>query len=183
MAASSSACYSVIRRELSIPQRVGTPTFRLEWPLTRCTHSASRRRRSTASPSGSGSGSVWGPWTCSSSRRGRLPAERFFRGATALQGSGAATVAAMPLTSPLRARAAAAQLVSRHTSHVNAKPLEAGGGTARDRGAAERRYRVLGCCRAGRSEPGLPAGGWVGGREIRAFGPHLPGSHDPQPGS
>lgn len=84
---------------------------------TRCTHSASRRRRSTASPSGSGSGSgsVWGPRTRPSSRRGRLPAERFFRGATALQGSGAATVAAMPLTSPLRARAAAAQLASRHT--------------------------------------------------------------------
>lgn len=126
----------------------------------RCTHSASRRRRRTASPSASGSARAprARPW----SRRGRLlPAGRFFRGATALQGSGAAT-AAMPPTSPPRARAPALPLASparvalaRHRQ----APLEAGGGAARDRRAAGRRYRVLSRRPSGARAPGGRAGG------------------------
>lgn len=120
----------------------------------RCTHSASRRRRSTASPSASGS--AWD----SSPRRGRLPAVRFLRGATALQGSGAATTAAMPLTSPARARAAAMPATSqaRVTTYVIAKPPQAGGGSARDRGASGRRYRVLPRGPDGAQAPGGRAG-------------------------
>lgn len=115
----------------------------------RRTHSASRRRRSTASPSASGS--AWGP----SPRCGRLPAARFLRGATALQGSGAATTAAMPLTSPARQSSRhAADVTGRVTRYVIAKPPKAGGGSARDRWATGRRYWVLSRGPYGAGAPG-----------------------------
>lgn len=118
----------------------------------RCTHSASRRRRNTASPSASGS--AWDP----SPRCGRLPAARFLRGATALHGSGAATAAAMPLTSPARARAAAMPRRHRLASHRTSSPSP----HRREVGPCVTAGRLgagIGCCPAGQTELGLPAGG------------------------
>lgn len=104
----------------------------------RHTHSASSRRRSTASLSASGS--AWGSSPC----RGRLPASRFLRRATALHGSEAATTAAMSLTSPARQSSRhAVDVTGRVTPYVIAKPPQAGGGSARDCRAVGRRYWVL----------------------------------------